>query len=185
MKQEMKQEMKQKRATVSLLDARIAVAVFICCITATCLNYFGIKFAYGQIQLEIVQKMTACIACLLCCQDDVEVSYRSGVNRLIITVIGGMIGIGVVFLDNCLNSVWIMTVLVALGVLLTLFLCKLSKVPYINARIGGVTFILVSCTLGGSARIWYAIFRFVSTLYGVLIVVLITWLFNFIEKKRI
>ena len=71
-----------------------------------------------------------------------------------------------------------MVLLIAAGILLTLFLCKKAKVPYINARIGGVTFILVTCTLAGSARIWYGVFRFVSTLYSVLVVLLVTWIWE-------
>ena len=87
-------------------------------------------------------------------------------------------------IDNVLGNPWIMTGMIALGILATLFLCKAAGVPYINARIGGVTFILVTCTLSGTARIWYGIFRFVSTFYSVLIVLLVTWIFQKAVKKQ-
>ena len=174
----MKPEMKPEKAAITRLDVRIAVAVLICCLTSTILNQLGVKFPFGEMRLEIIQKMTACISCLLCCQDNTNVSYKAGINRLIITAVGGIMGIIVVALDVAIGNDWVMVVLVALGVLFTLFFCKMAKVPYINARIGGVTFILVSCTLTGYARIWYAVFRFVSTFYGVLIVLLVTWLFE-------
>ena len=134
-------------------------------------------------RLEVIQKMTACISCLLCCQDNVPVSKKAGINRLIITAIGGLVGIAVICIDNVLGNPWIMVLMIALGILVTLFLCKAAKVPYINARIGGVTFILVTCTLSGTARIWYGIFRFVSTFYSVLIVLLVTWAFQKAVKK--
>lgn len=175
--------MEPEKAGVTGLDLRIAAAAGICCLTAVILNHFGLKFVFGQMQLEVIQKMTACISCLLCCQDTVKVSFKAGRNRLIITAIGGLTAIAVILIDNAVGKDWLMVLMVTGGVLLTLFLCKCARVPYINARIGGVTFILVSCTLSGPARIWYGVFRFVSTLYGVLVVLLVTWVFERISEK--
>lgn len=173
----------ETKASVTLLDVRIAVAILICCLTSTILDHLGLRFQAGEMRLEVIQKMTACISCLLCCQDNVPVSKKAGINRLIITAIGGLVGIAVICIDNVLGNPWIMVLMIALGILVTLFLCKAAKVPYINARIGGVTFILVTCTLSGTARIWYGIFRFVSTFYSVLIVLLVTWAFQKAVKK--
>lgn len=177
-------EPKIEKAGISRIDVRIAVAVAICSLTSTILNYMGLKFTYGEMHLEVIQKMTACIACLLCCQDNTKISYKAGVNRLIITAIGGVVGIVVIILDNLIGNQWIMVGMITLGILLTLFLCKAAKVPYINARIGGVTFILVTCTLTGSARVWYGVFRFVSTFYGVLVVLLVTWVLEHFYKSQ-
>ncbi|HIR27340.1 MAG TPA: FUSC family protein [Candidatus Choladousia intestinigallinarum] len=173
----------ETKASVTLLDVRIAVAILICCLTSTILDHLGLRFQAGEMRLEVIQKMTACISCLLCCQDNVPISKKAGINRLIITAIGGLVGIAVICIDNVLGNPWIMVLMIALGILVTLFLCKAAKVPYINARIGGVTFILVTCTLSGTARIWYGIFRFVSTFYSVLIVLLVTWVFQKAVKK--
>ena len=173
----------ETKASVTLLDVRIAVAILICCLTPTILDHLGLRFQAGEMRLEVIQKMTACISCLLCCQDNVPISKKAGINRLIITAIGGLVGIAVICIDNVLGNPWIMVLMIALGILVTLFLCKAAKVPYINARIGGVTFILVTCTLSGTARIWYGIFRFVSTFYSVLIVLLVTWVFQKAVKK--
>lgn len=176
--------MQPEKLAVTGLDIRIAIAAGICCLTATILNHFGLKFPVGEMRLEIIQKMTACISCLLCCQDNTKISRKAGINRLIITAIGGIVGIAVVLIDNAAGNDWLMVVMVLLGVLLTLFLCKAAKVPYVNARIGGVTFILVSCTLAGSARIWYAVFRLISTFYGVLITLIVTWAYEKLFAKK-
>ncbi len=179
-----KPELQAEKAGVTALDLRITVAVLLCVLTSTILNALNLKFPFGEMRLEIIQKMTAAIACLLCCQDNTKISLKAGVNRMIITAIGGLVGVLVTPIDTGLNNQWLMVLMVALGVLLTLFLCKVAKVPYINARIGGVTFVLVSCTLGGHARIWYAVFRLVSTLYGALMVLLVTWAWErFLAKK--
>lgn len=176
--------MQQSKLSLDRLDLRIAVAVAICYLSATILDVLNIKFTYGAMHLEILQKMTACITCLLCCQDTQPISKKAGINRLIITAIGGIVAIAVIALDDLLQNQWLLVVLVFLGILLTLFLCKAAKVPYINARIGGVTFILVSTTLTGSSRMIYGIFRFVSTFYGVLIVLLVGWIFSKLEVRK-
>lgn len=172
------------RTRIDALDVRIAIAVAICCLSATILNQFGISFTYGEKHLEILQKMTACITCLLCCQEDTKVSLKAGINRLVITAIGGIVGILVIAVDIWFNNGWLFVPLVALGILATLYFCKAAGVPYINARIGGVTFILVTCTLTAETRILYALFRFASTFYGVVVVLVVTWLFNRKTKKN-
>ena len=128
-----------EKTGIQNLDIRIAIAVVICFLSATACSELGFKFTYGEMHLEILQKMTACIACLLCVQDNTKISRKAGVNRMIITAIGGIIGIGAAAADNAVGNPWFMTVLIFVGILLTLLLCKMAKVPYINARIGGVT----------------------------------------------
>lgn len=180
----LKAETKKEKVGISALDVRIVISIVICCVTATLMDWLGVKFTYGEMHLEIIQKMTSAIACLLVCQENTSISKTAGINRLIITVIGGMIGVLVAILDTAVNNEWLMIAMVAFGVMLTLVLCKAAKVPYINARIGGVTFILVTCTLPQYARVYYAMFRFVSTIYGVLVVFLVTWIFEIFHSKR-
>ena len=158
------------------LDLRMGISVLVCCLVATALDALGLKWPVGEMRLEVIQKMTACISCLLCSQVSIDESRTAGINRLIITAVGGLVGVGVVMLDMALGSnPWLLCLMVAAGVVATLELCKLTGVPAINARIGAVTFILVSCTLSGTARVWYALFRFVSTLFGAGVVMLVTW----------
>ncbi len=170
---------------ITILDIRIAVAVLICFLVSTALSNAGFLFTVGEKHIEIIQKMTACIACLLCCQDNLTISRKAGINRIIITFIGGLTGIGVILLDNLIGNDWIMAALMFIGIIVTLLLCKAARVPYINARIGGVTFVLVTCTLHAGERIYYGCFRFISTIFGVLVVMLVTWIFSFFQKKRV
>lgn len=173
-----------EEAKISQVDVRIAVSVLICLMTAEILNHFGLKISYGEMKLEIIQHLTAGISCCLVCQKTVEISKKAAVNRLIITAIGGLMGIMITALDLWIKNGWVLAILTAGGVLLTLFFCKCAKVPYVNARIGGVTCILVAGTFSGSARMAYAVLRFVSTLYGALVAILVTMVFATVYKAK-
>ena len=107
-----------EKTGIQNLDIRIAIAVVICFLSATACSELGFKFTYGEMHLEILQKMTACIACLLCVQDNTKISRKAGVNRMIITAIGGIIGIGAAAADNAVGNPWFMTVLIFVGILL-------------------------------------------------------------------
>lgn len=168
---------------ITLIDIRIAVSVLICLLTAEALNCLGLKIIFGNMQLEVIQHLTAAISCLLVCQQTVDISKKAAVNRLIITAIGGLLGILVTLLDTLIHNGWILAVMTAVGVLLSLFLCKCARVPYVNARIGGVTCVLVAGTLSGNARILYAVLRFVSTFYGALVSVIVTAVFAAFWKE--
>lgn len=45
---------------ISGLDIRITVSVAVCCIVSTILSRSGVKFVYEGMEMEILQKMTAC-----------------------------------------------------------------------------------------------------------------------------
>lgn len=173
----------QSAKKIEALDVRIAVSVLICLLSAELLNVLNLKIAYNGMHLEIIQHLTAGISCCLVCQATAEISKKAAVNRLIITAIGGIMGILIAVTGIWINNGWFLAAATALGVLLTLFFCKCAGVPYVNARIGGVTCILVAGTLSGTARILYALLRFVSTLYGALIAILVTMLFAACRKK--
>jgi len=103
---------------------------------------------------------------------------------MIITVIGGLIGVVVVILDELIQNEWMLIIFAMLGVLLTFMGCKLAKVLYINAKIGTITFILVIMVMQGTHRILYALQRLAGTFYGTVIAVVITMIWVFFSKKK-
>lgn len=179
-----KPQMEPAKMEVNRTDIQIMLAIGICVLTANLLNRFGLKFPYGEMRLEIIQKMTAAIACLLCVQGDVTASRKAGWIRIKVTLMGGLAGVVVAVVDTWIGNEWFNIILIMAGLLLALLLCKAAKVPYMNCRIGGITFVLVACTLQENARIFYAVFRLLSTIYGVLAVMLVTWLFGIFTKKQ-
>jgi uncharacterized membrane protein YgaE (UPF0421/DUF939 family) len=157
------------------LDLRIAVCVLVCCLVSTVLTALDLKFPVGEMRLDVIQKMTACISCLLCCQDGVEDSRKACGMRVLVTAVGGVCGMAVVAADLALGSnPWLLAPLMAAGLVPTLCLCRLAGAPAFNARIGAISYLLVAVTLSGSARLWYALFRLVSTVFGALVVWAVT-----------
>ena len=72
---------------ITILDVRIAVSVLLCFLISMVLSHAGFLFTVGEKHIEIVQRMTVCISCLLCCQDNLMISRKAGINRIIITFI--------------------------------------------------------------------------------------------------
>jgi uncharacterized membrane protein YgaE (UPF0421/DUF939 family) len=160
---------KDKAVFLNKIDIEIALASGVCLLLAKFIPEF--------------QAMTACISVLLCVQEGVKPSLKAGIIRLIVTAVGGIIGILIVLLDVQIANQWLFVVLIMLGLALTLWGCRLAGTPAFNARIGGVTFILVVLTKTGTGRIAYALFRLLSTLYGVASVLLVTAVFSFFQTK--
>jgi uncharacterized membrane protein YgaE (UPF0421/DUF939 family) len=161
---------KEVLKNISITDIKIAVAIGLCLLMALVIPEF--------------QTMTACIATLLCVQTSVKESWKASLTRLVITTIGGIVAILVILVDNAVGNPWLFMSLIMLGIILTLFCCKLAKVPAFNARIGGVTFILVVLTRTESERIDYALFRLLSTIYGVLVVMIVAAIFAVFSKNE-
>ena len=166
--------MKKIKEIIERKDFKIAIAVGLCLLTS--------KF------IPIIQYMASCFAAILCMQDNVKLSWKFGINRLIITLVGGMVGILVVLIDNQVQNSWLFIALAMLGILLTLWICKFTGVPYINAMIGCITFILVIMIMPGEQRILYAGLRLLGTAYGVVVSIVVNAVFEFIYvhiKKKV
>ena len=153
------------------LDARIALSVLVCCLVSAALTALDLKVPVGEMRLDVIQKMTACISCLLCCQDGPDATRKAGAMRVLVTAVGGACGVAVVAIDLTLGSnPWILALLMAAGMVPTLCLCRLAGAPAFNARIGAISYLLVAATLSGPARLWYALFRVLSTVFGAVVV---------------
>lgn len=151
------------------LDIKIAAAVAVCLIT--------VRF------IPQLQYAATCFAAILCMQDETKLSFKTGINRLIVTVLGGAVGIAAVLADNAVKNPWFMIVLAAAGIIVTILACRLTPVPPMLVRIGCVTFILVLMVSSGTDRIVYALWRAAGTVYGVAVALLMTFVGGKIFKR--
>lgn len=162
--------MSASKAKIDLLDIRIAIAVAICLLAARFIPH--------------LQALSACTAVILCMQEDAKISWKTGVTRLIITLIGGIAAIIVILLDGMIQNEWVFYLMAALGILFVIWGCKLANVPYISTRIGCVTFVLVILVASGADRIFYALYRLAGTFFGVVVAVVITALFSLLPCAK-
>jgi uncharacterized membrane protein YgaE (UPF0421/DUF939 family) len=156
--------------SINIIDIKIAITIGLCLLMALVVPEF--------------QTMTACISVLLCVQDSAKTSWNTGMIRLIVTAVGGLIAVLVILIDNTAGNSIIFIIMITIGLIMTLAGCKLAKVPPFSARIGGVTFILVVLTKSGIDRIYYAIFRLLSTFYGIIAVMTVSAVFAFSANKK-
>jgi uncharacterized membrane protein YgaE (UPF0421/DUF939 family) len=155
---------------INRIDIGITLAIGLCLLLAKVIPH--------------LQAMIACITAILCIQDGIKDSLKSSLIRLTITAIGGFVAIAIIMVNNYFSNSWIFIALVVIGTLLTLFCCKLARVPAFNARIGGVTFILIILTGAEGDKINSALFRLLSTVYGAVVVLLVAAVFALFSRLK-
>lgn len=145
--------------TLSGLELRIGITIVICLLVCKLCELLGFS----------IQTLAACTGAVMCVQEGGKASFGACKNRVVGVVCGGVVGIAVVFLDNLIGMDLVFYLLVGLGIMANFLLCKVAKLPLVQARVSCMTVLLVVLVLGGPARINYAIGRFIGTLLGALV----------------
>ena len=119
----------------------------------------------------------ACIAAVICMKDTVESTFSMGKNRLIGTLLGGLIGVLFIFIvDNILFLQSINSLVTAVGVIGAIYVCNIIKKP------GAVTILI---NYDGPASYSYAIGRSIDTSIGIIIAIFINKYINPpVEKNK-
>ena len=137
----------------------------------------------GLLGLQI-QALAACTGAVMCVQDSKKASWGAGLNRIKGVLCGGIVGIAVVLIDNAVNMDLVFYLLVGIGVVATLLLCKAVKLPFVQARVSCMSLMLVTLVLQNAARINYAFGRLIGTLVGACVALLVSMTFAAIVKKE-
>lgn len=121
----------------------------------------------------------ACIAAVFCMRDTVSTSIYMGINRTIGTIIGGIIGIVMIYLNSkfpFLNS--ITPVMVGLAVSISIYLCTIIQKPE-AVVVSCVVIITIMLNSPSQSNAYiYAIRRSFDTILGIIIAVLINKYIN-------
>lgn len=167
---------KKEKESISINRSEIAVgvSVMICLLLCTFIGKLGFT----------VQTLAACTGAVMCTQDAGKASWKAGLTRILGVISGGLVGIVLVALDNVLQMTLVFCLLCGVGVVANLFICKLLKIPFIQAKVSCMTLLLVVLVLGGEARFSYAFGRFVGTLFGAVIALLVSMLFEVLRKDK-
>lgn len=108
----------------------------------------------------------ACIAAVICMQNSVENSFVIGKNRMIGTIIGGILGylLSVLFGNS--------SVMCALGIIIVIYICNLLDKKG-SVVISCIVFIAIMINLKDVSAFEYAVFRVIDTLIGILVAILV------------
>lgn len=150
-------------------NLKTAVAVFICLII---LPYVGFS-----------KPFYACIASVLSMQDTPQNSWSYGKTRLKATLLGGIVGIVFIFINQLAFNWRFMSFITPLGIIASIYLCNLVKW---KAASGTACVVYCSVLINHSDDMYiFALNRTVETAIGVLIAVLVNkFLFSFNFKNH-
>lgn len=164
----------KQKVTVTGLDIRIGIAIAISLLVCHVASLVGFQ----------IQGLAACTGAVMCVQETGKTSWKAGLTRLLGVICGGVVGVVVVLIQTQLDNAYLFMVLCGIAVVVNLLLCKLVKMPYVAARVSCMTFLLVVLVLQGTARIQYALGRFVGTMVGALVSVLIAIVWDSVMQKN-
>ena len=125
-----------------------------------------------------IQALSAGTAIIMCTQDSGKITWKVGVTRVEGVIIGGVLALLVVFIDNAVENPYLFMLLCGIGIILNLLCCRLAKMPAVAAKVSCITFALVTLATQGEIRIRYALFRLIGTIVGALLALLIAWIYD-------
>lgn len=149
----------QNKIGLTGLEFRIGITIVLCLLVCKLAELVGFS----------LQALAVCTGAVMCVQEGSKASFGACKNRVLGVICGGIVGVGVVLLDNLIGVNLVFYLLVGLGIMANFVLCKVTKLPLVQARVSCMTVLLVVLVLGGPARINYAIGRFIGTLVGALV----------------
>lgn len=164
----------KNKVSVTGIDVSIGVTVMLCLLVCHLAGMLGLQ----------LQALSACTGAVMCVQDSRKASWGAGLNRILGVICGGVAGIAVVLVDNVIQIDLVFYLLMGIGVVLNLLLCKLVKLPFVQARVSCMSLMLVTLVLQGGARINYAFGRLLGTLVGAVVALLVSMAFSAMLQKK-
>lgn len=114
----------------------------------------------------------AAIAAVICVQDTVENSLNIGINRLVGTLLGGILGVIFLYITNGLHLQNVLPLVVSIGVSLIIYICNLIKKPS-ACSISSITLMSILVSQSYNDPLVYSIQRTIETAFGVIVAILI------------
>ena len=116
----------------------------------------------------------ACIAAVFCMKDTVSSSISMGLNRTIGTIIGGVVGIIMIYLNSVFPFFNLITaIMTGLGISISIYICTIIKKPE-AVVVSCIVLVAIMINSASQANAYiYAINRSFDTIIGIIIAVLI------------
>lgn len=136
----------------------------------TALSVLVILAIYGLLGRDNV--LLATTAAIICMQDSVKGSVSSGINRMIGTAFGALIGMLLLYLQQALGRYELTLLIASAGIVLTIFVCNLIGKPE-TVVISCIMVLIIVLEQSGEVPYIYSLNRLVDTLIGIAVAVAI------------
>lgn len=125
----------------------------------------------------------AATSAIICMQDSVEKSVSSGLNRLLGTAFGALLGMGLLYL-NLYFPYFDLTLLSAtLGTVLTILFCNIIRQPD-SIVIGCVVLLIIVLEQTNQTPLMYSVDRLIDTFVGIFVAILVNRYVRNPARKR-
>ncbi|SHK06312.1 Aromatic acid exporter family member 1 [Clostridium cavendishii DSM 21758] len=148
----------KKLPKVGMRNIKTALAVLTCILL---LKLIGFSYPFY-----------ACIAAVICMQDTVKNSYTAGKNRMIGTIIGGMFGMLLAYLEEYLNIGFLNPLIVFLGIISLIYIGTALK-RHSSISISCIVFLAIMVNLRDTTPFVYSINRMFETFVGIIVAIII------------
>lgn len=173
---------------IGLRNIKTGIAVFLCLVSYALANFLAERLAAGGVSVPdfvttLISRDTAIYACLasvVVMGSSVSKSFRSGVSRIIGTVIGGAFGSIYLHLGRYFSFNNIAFVFIPIGLIVLIYFLTLVK-ERDAVVIAAATYLIIVITIDTGAPLLYALNRVLSTSYGVIVSLCIN---NFIGRPK-
>ncbi len=143
---------------IGMRNVKTALSVLICIIL---LRMLGRSFPFY-----------ACIASAICLQDTVKNSFKMGSQRMIGTIIGGVVGIALASLEEAFKLAAFTPILTAIAIVLVIYICTVIKKPG-SVSISCIVLLAIMTNLRDTTPILYGLNRMFDTAVGIVIAILV------------
>lgn len=173
---------------IGLRNLKTGLAVFLCLISYAFADFVAERvsaggFAVPEFIMTLISKDTAiyaCLAAVVVMGSSVSKSLRSGISRIIGTVIGGVFGSAYLHLGAFADFDRAEFILIPLGLVMLIYFLTLIR-ERDSVIIATATYLIIVITLDTGAPLLYSLNRVLSTIYGVVISLCVN---NFIGRPK-
>ncbi|NMA55560.1 MAG: hypothetical protein GX952_06470 [Firmicutes bacterium] len=114
----------------------------------------------------------ACSAAIICMKETIRYSYQMGVDRLIGTLLGGLVGLAFLLINNRFSLPYAEALVAGLGILTVIYLCNLFNKSS-AAVISSIVVLAIIIGVGEKSPYLYALDRMLDTAAGIVIALLV------------
>jgi uncharacterized membrane protein YgaE (UPF0421/DUF939 family) len=158
---------------IGMRTVKTALSVLLCMVAYHLVEPFGFTTKFDA--------FLACTATVICMQDSLEKSFKSGRNRMAGTGIGALLGMIFLYIDMFFNNDYLIIAMIALGVIVLITTCNLLRLSD-SIVIGCVVFLIIALEQTVSTPFISSVQRLLDTAVGVTVAITVNHLIKRPDK---